>query len=670
MNAARTTISVVIIVLGLSANINSDIIDDWLSDQITINENNYDILVGVQDLENWLVIPVSFQDDSFNLATANSILNGENSARSYIQQITNGQSSLNATILDEVWISSNKIEFWGTDGEIERDSGSDGLGVTDLVDRVVKETLAGKDLSAWDLDNDGILDRILILHSAKPQEIGGGSNSIWSHMSGLDESVKIGDWSIEHYTIASTKSGMGTLVHEMLHQMGAYDLYDVHSSLPTSNWNGIGDWGIMASGNWNGNGASPAFPSSATLELIGINRSIVVDPNIGGNFSLKPISDGGDSLSIEIASGEYIRITNRGDIGFDSALPGFGILVEQQDINNGDINSNLVNTDSKNAWLKVIEADGDDALIRNKDSGSSTDTFQVGDKFGNLDSSEGMLIYDNRGRLVTWFATLSSSNNDVIMVNITPVMQINSFNVITPRSPVELLDGEVLFVEVWTNEICNLSIDVFSHSNNIINKTINQLPLGTSLIPIMDVDENTPSNGNLIGEIGCDQNNQRQLDLEWHKVGNRIISDDFYAIIEYSQESTISFTPDYEGQNARIYNVEIQGAASRIADVKNVNSLTPGDDLLISINPDGLLVPGMIARGELVIVDDFGIELRIPIIFEAKSSLNSNTAFSWLSEPGNGLLMISIFLAISVFTGGKEKKRQIINPEYSDIPDF
>jgi M6 family metalloprotease-like protein len=670
MNAARTTISVVIIVLGLSANINSDIIDDWLSDQITINENNYDILVGVQDLENWLVIPVSFQDDSFNLATANSILNGENSARSYIQQITNGQSSLNATILDEVWISSNKIEFWGADGEIERDSGSDGLGVTDLVERVVKETLAGKDLSAWDLDNDGILDRILILHSAKPQEIGGGSNSIWSHMSGLDESVKIGDWSIEHYTIASTKSGMGTLVHEMLHQMGAYDLYDVHSSLPTSNWNGIGDWGIMASGNWNGNGASPAFPSSATLELIGINRSIVVDPNIGGNFSLKPISDGGDSLSIEIASGEYIRITNRGDIGFDSALPGFGILVEQQDINNGDINSNLVNTDSKNAWLKVIEADGDDALIRNKDSGSSTDTFQVGDKFGNLDSSEGMLIYDNRGRLVTWFATLSSSNNDVIMVNITPVMQINSFNVITPRSPVELLDGEVLFVEVWTNEICNLSIDVFSHSNNIINKTINQLPLGTSLIPIMDVDENTPSNGNLIGEIGCDQNNQRQLDLEWHKVGNRIISDDFYAIIEYSQESTISFTPDYEGQNARIYNVEIQGAASRIADVKNVNSLTPGDDLLISINPDGLLVPGMIARGELVIVDDFGIELRIPIIFEAKSSLNSNTAFSWLSEPGNGLLMISIFLAISVFTGGKEKKRQIINPEYSDIPDF
>ena len=669
MNAARTTISVVIIMLGLSANINSDVIDDWLDNQIPNEENDNDILVGVQDLENWLVIPVSFQDDDFNLAKANSILNGQNSASTYIQQISNGQSSLNATILDEVWISTNKIEFWGADGDVDRDSGSDGLGVTDLVERVVKDMLNDKDLSSWDLDNNGVLDRILILHSATPQEIGGGSSSIWSHMSGLDESVKVGEWSIEHYTIASTKSGMGTLVHEMLHQMGAYDLYDVHSSLPTSNWNGIGDWGIMASGNWNGNGNSPAFPSSSTLELIGINRSIIVDPNIGGIFSLKPISEGGMSLSIEIAPGEYIRITNRGDFGFDSSLPGFGILLEKQDVNNGDINSNLVNTDSKNAWLKIIEADGDDALIRNKDSGSSTDTFQDGDKFGNLNSSDGMLIYDNRGRLVTWFATISNSNEGVIMVNITPIMKINSFNVLTPRSPVELLDGETLFVEVSTDVICNLSIETYSHSNNFINKTVNQLPVGVSLVPVMDIDENFPLNGNLIGEIGCDEENSRQLDLEWHRVGHRIVSDNFYALIDYNKENTVSFSPNYEGHNPRFYNVEIQGAASRIAEIQTINSLTPGDDLLITINPEGLLVPGMVARGELVLVDNFGIELRIPITLEAKSSFNSNTAFSWLSEPGNGLLMISIFLAVSIFTGGKGDQK-IITPEDFDEPSL
>ena len=87
--------------------------------------------------------------------------------------------------------------------------------------------------------------------------------------------MEIGEF--KHFTISSVHSGVGTVVHEMLHQMGALDLYDVHSDLPTSNWNGIGDWGIMASGNWNGNGAIPACPPP--LDLIGVKRGIQVTPN-------------------------------------------------------------------------------------------------------------------------------------------------------------------------------------------------------------------------------------------------------------------------------------------------------------------------------------------------------------------------------------------------------
>ena len=87
-------------------------------------------------------------------------------------------------------------------------------------------------------------------------------------------------------------------------------------------------------------------------------------------------------------------------------------------------------------------------------------------------------------------------------------------------------------------------------------------------------------------------------------------------------------------------------------------SLTSDDNLLITINPEGLLVPGMIARGEIVLVDNFGIELRIPIVLEAKSSFNTNSAFSWLSEPGNGLFLVSILLAVSVFTGGSGNNRR------------
>ena len=659
MNKARATAALMVVFFGLIANLYSDIIDDWLSNNIqTQNSSNEEILVGIQENENWLIIPVSFQGDNFDLDKAQSILESDGPASSYIGQISAEQSILNATILDEVWISNYNINFWGEDSESGRDSGSDGAGVDNLVENAVKDMLSGRDLSPWDFDNNGIVDRLLILHSANPQEISGGSSSIWSHMSGLDNPVKIGKWSINHYTIASTKSGVGTIVHEMLHQMGAFDLYDVHSSLPTSNWNGIGVWGIMASGNWNGNGNTPALPSSSTLELIGIERGILVDPNYGGNFTLSPISEGGNYLNLIIGSGENIKITNRGNYGFDSSLPGHGILVEHQDTNNGDTGSNLVNTDSKNAWLKIIEADGDDALIRNKDSGSGGDVFTDGDIFGNTDTSNGMIIYDNRGRLVSWSASVEYLGNDDYLISITPIINTDKINIITPRQPVELLNQESLFVEVVNSEVCDFKIQIQTHNGNVINQTVEKLPTGVISVPVMKIDETYPLSGNIIGTMGCDSN-FRQIDLRWHNVGHRIISDSFFLMIDHDKGNTYSILPEYDGDSSRFYNIEIQGAASRIANLEQSQTIIPGDEIEVSVNPDGLLLPGMIARGELVLVDNFGIELRIPVTFEAKSTLNSNVIFSWLAEPGNGLFMISILLAISIISGGSSGKKNI-----------
>jgi len=659
MNKARATAALMVVFFGLIANLYSDIIDDWLSDTIQIqNSSNEEILVSIQGNENWLIIPVSFQGDNFDLDKAQSILESDGPASSYIGQISAGQSVLNATILDEVWVSNYNIDFWGEDSESGRDSGSDGAGVDNLVENAVKDTLSGRDLSPWDFDNNGIIDRILILHSANPQEISGGSSSIWSHMSGLDNPVEIGKWSIDHYTIASTKSGVGTIVHEMLHQMGAFDLYDVHSALPTSNWNGIGMWGIMASGNWNGNGNTPALPSSSTLELIGIERGILVDPNYGGNFTLRPISDGGNYLNVVIGPGENIKITNRGNYGFDSSLPGHGILVEHQDKNNGDTGSNLVNTDSKNAWLKIIEADGDDALIRNKDSGSGGDVFTDGDIFGNTNTSNGMIIYDNRGRLVSWSASVEYLGNDDYLVSITPVVKTDKIDIITPRQPVELLNQESLFVEVVNSEVCDFKIQIQTHNGNTINQTVEKLPEGVIAVPVMKIDETYPLSGNIIGTMGCGSN-FRQIDLRWHNVGHRIISDTFFLMIDHDEGNTYSILPEFDGENSRFYNMEIQGAASRIATLEQNQNIIPGDKIEISVNPDNLLVPGMIARGELVLVDNYGIEQRIPITFEAKSTLNSNVIFSWLAEPGNGILMISILLAISIISGGSNGKRNI-----------
>ena len=64
----------------------------------------------------------------------------------------------------------------------------------------------------------------------------------------------------------------------------------------------------------------------------------------------------------------------------------------------GDVTSNLVNTDPTKPWVKIVEADGDDALLRARDYGSAGDVFDVGDRFGHT----GKKIWDNHGRLVQW----------------------------------------------------------------------------------------------------------------------------------------------------------------------------------------------------------------------------------------------------------------------------
>ena len=66
------------------------------------------------------------------------------------------------------------------------------------------------DLSQWDINGDGVIDRLLVLHSGNAQESGGPSDSIWSHFSNLMNPVNIGQWKIQHYTISSMESGLGT----------------------------------------------------------------------------------------------------------------------------------------------------------------------------------------------------------------------------------------------------------------------------------------------------------------------------------------------------------------------------------------------------------------------------------------------------------------------------
>ena len=482
---------------GIFVNMNPDLVDSHYDFEESDESSD---LVGLQIDERWLVLRVSFPNLHHSESITSSLLQGNGSAEEYVQQLSGGASTLQVTVSDDVWVSEFEESYWGADSQNERDVGNNGMGVDRLVENAAKNLLTGLDLSDWDLNGDGILDRLLVLHSGKAQESGGPSESIWSHFSTLAKPIEIGNWEIKHYTISSLESGLGTLVHEMIHQMGAYDLYDVNSDLPSRTWNGLGDWDIMASGNWNGNAMIPAMPGGATLLTINGLGIESINHELSQNITLYPMSSTQNNtrvVSIDTAPGESVLITYRADNGFDSALPGSGLIVEYLDRNNGNINDNTVNKDPKNPWVMIIEADGDQALLRNRDSGSSGDPFQTGDSFG----SEGHLIRDNRGRLVPWHVSITNIGQANASLEIIPNNEFTD-RILTPRSPIQLIEGESAYASVNTQLPCTLVINT-SNDLTIPEPIEIEISAGITTIPILRFSDTNQEMGILNGNIGC-----------------------------------------------------------------------------------------------------------------------------------------------------------------------
>ena len=627
--------------------INSETVNDAISSTVETSSTTESKLVGLEDEEFWPVLRVSFPAKPFPNSLLGGLFEGNNSAEQYISEMSGGNSQLMTTIVGETWASPYLESHWGTDSETERDIGADSGGARELAREAIISTFQNQDISQWDLDGDFIVDRLLILHSGQAQEEGGPSTSIWSHFSSFYEPVVVGEYTFEHYTMASVHGGLGVLVHEMLHQMGAVDLYDVHSDAPTRNWHGLGDWDIMASGNWIEDGSRPTLPSSSTLELI--NAIDPIEPTLtsDGNFSLEPLSNGGSPLKIEIASQEYIWITLRSSIGFDKGLPGHGILVEHQDLNFGDVSSNLVNTDPTKPWVKIVEADGDDALLRAIDYGSAGDVFDVGDQFGHT----GKKIWDNHGRLVQWTARVMEISESSAVIEFDFVGDANS-TLVVPRNPIVVLNDEPIIADIFNIDKCIVEVDISSTGGVVI-------PLhdgNSTRIQLIEITNSSSSKGTIEGSIGCQNRPKNIVSIDWIVVNHRLSKDDIVATVPWDSDSTIALYPESIGSGPRTYSIAIEGAAGRIAEPLTKGTFYPGDAIEMRIIPDGLLEPRMIAKGELVILDSDNIEQRIPFQLTAEGDLPFGP-LNWLAIPSNAISTVLILMALSIATGNRQNKQ-------------
>jgi len=647
MRTIRVIFATLILLSAGLVHMNQDVIESMLQDVVTPEDKSDEPqLVGLQNEEYWLVVIIEFPQlptgpgkDAERMET---ILTGVDGADDYISEMSGGVSSLSVTIVNTTYSANSAPSAWGTDTDGSRDVASDGSRPSDLAQEAAIDSLTGLDLSPYDLDSDGVLDRLLFVHTGRAQEVSGRSSDIWSHFQRFTEPIIIGDHEIHHYTMASFQSGLGTILHEMLHQMGALDLYDVHDETSNSDWNGVGDWDIMASGNWNGNGRIPALPMAATLDLIGVDRTIALDPTMGVmNVNLTAMSAGGRAVTLQISPNEFVYVENRGDYGFDRNLPGSGLLVSIRDDYGKDLNRNEVNTDPDTAYLRLVEADGDDALLRGVDSGSPNDPFGLSNSFGN----DGILIHDRHGRLVDWNITVQSISTDGIEVIYQPGM-IRSHDILPPRSPIELLPSESIPITV--EQGCNLTVDLYSTDGREVILATNPTRIEWSVQSI------SGTMGYIRGTMACDDS-IFQVDMDWRIVPHRIADATFEQVIPHDNPTTIVIPLDYDGDGQRSYDVSAEGPLERIVAGPSSIDLSSSDALELAIDPKGLLTPNMYAEGTLHLTSDGGDIVTIEVILYTSS--NQFQGIGPIDSQADLVTILLFLLALSILPGRNQSNR-------------
>lgn len=645
-------------------------IDDWVKDNSIQIEKDEIELLGMQETEHWPVLIVDFDAGNSNWGSdeANDILIPR--ASEYVNQLSSSSTNLNIDVYSSITIPEYSMQYYGSDYGIQRDSSEDGTHLPMLLAKeVVNEQIDLVEWDKYDLDGDGWVDRLLILHTSIGQEEGGDSNRIWSHFTNFDDSISLpGDLKIAHYTMASLatgESGFGTIMHEMLHQLGAYDLYPSHGSINQHPWKGVGDWDIMANGNWNGGGKWPAIPTASTVAEIGVNTSLEIDNGwmenqncIGPSLVLESISRGGNSLKIQVDEYEYVWIEYRDDFGFDSYLPGSGVLVTYQDLSAGNLEHNELNANPDRPYLVVIEADGNNGLRTGTSDGEQSDLFTNGTSFGNT----GILIRDHDGILIPWTAEIEIT--DRTYVNLTSTNCEPMFTIDAPNYGASLLPNEPMEVIITSQQNCNLTIDLSSSDGRIL--LTNSTRINIDEVTNVELYFSSPGSSNsesmVSGIIECGES-MYDLETKILTISRRPVESSFSSEIDAYTLSKIAIPIDSEGNGMQRFSAEVDGALSRIATIESQLDLEGNDEIVVSIDPKGLLAPNMLVKGEIVIFDTSGEKWFIEVELTAQNE--DSNGFQKLTTPGRAIGIASILASLWVILGIREKSSS--KPEIDKI---
>ncbi|WP_455587239.1 M6 family metalloprotease domain-containing protein [Bacteroides sp.] len=286
-----------------------------------------------------LVILIAFKDLAFhkNHADFEALFNQKDyrvdgavgSVRDYFLWASYGQLDFTCDILGP-YVASNNMSYYGGNVGLDSHDKNPFALFKEAIELAAQEV----DLANYDSDNDGYVDNVHVIFSGYGEESGASSNAIWSHEMTFD-AVTVQGMKINKYSCAPELRGnsgngisrIGSHCHEMGHALGAMDYYDTDYAVG-GNYEGTGNWDIMASGSWNNEGISPANfnPYVRIYDFGWVNVKTLPDNQFVTLYSSSERKDEIYRLNTSVTD-EFYLIENRSKSSFDEALPGEGLLI-------------------------------------------------------------------------------------------------------------------------------------------------------------------------------------------------------------------------------------------------------------------------------------------------------------------------------------------------------
>lgn len=279
------------------------------------------------------------------------------SVKDYFKDQSYGQFELDFDIVGPVNLSHNYAYYGAPTG----DSNDNGKALGEMVIEACEAVDGEVNFNDYDWDGDGEVDQIFILYAGHGEASWNDKNTIWPHewnlRSALGRTITLDGAKIDTYACScelgiktSDKSneecidGIGTICHEFSHCLGLADMYDTSYS---GNY-GMGKWGIMDNGSYNGDGYLPANYTSYERMYAGWIEPTELKENCEIS-SMKDLASSGEAYIIynDNNKNEYYLLENRQLTGWDAGLPNSGLLILHVDFDATVWKQNLVNSTSR-----------------------------------------------------------------------------------------------------------------------------------------------------------------------------------------------------------------------------------------------------------------------------------------------------------------------------------